>query len=355
MAFNFAAGIAKAGEGIADLAGKFTLEAQRADLAQQGVRLADELAGKRDETQRGFLDTQRVETQKFTGDQKGLDRTSAMDIQKLQSQTSLSVAGSAAASAKYASDAMKPVREAQIAASNAEAEGRKLDNELKTNQKTARRELEAATTGGNQAEIDAARLKVDIYDEGAALRTQQAKALRVETAGKELEQKDKKLISDTRNALVAAKDDPVKTAELKRNLHLLESSTADDRKDIAQWHTQAKIHESAMLATAARLSALEKEYGTSPTADALKEYLNKVMKQQERDFRAAAAQSQALLNALNPTAAVTGAPIDPNQFVTRKTGTSKAGTPAVTGAPEGTSILSRPAGTPMLPNQMLSP
>lgn len=105
MAFNIGQGLAGAADAVAKTAGTMTIESQRAELQKELVVLADQMATRRDDAQRGFLSSERVAGQEFQGGQKELDREAQREIQKLQSETSLATAGIAAGATKYSTDA----------------------------------------------------------------------------------------------------------------------------------------------------------------------------------------------------------------------------------------------------------
>jgi hypothetical protein len=80
---SFLNGLAAAGAGLADFAGKAGLEVQRSDLAMQQLTLANTLATQRDLTVEGVRHGHTMEQQEsqntFTGGQKALDRTSDLN------------------------------------------------------------------------------------------------------------------------------------------------------------------------------------------------------------------------------------------------------------------------------------
>lgn len=93
MAFDVSAGLSSMGTAVAATAGAATLEAQKADLEMQKVKLADELAGKREETQRQFLTAERLSTQGFQSGENVLNRASAKDLAQIQADATVKAAG----------------------------------------------------------------------------------------------------------------------------------------------------------------------------------------------------------------------------------------------------------------------
>jgi hypothetical protein len=302
--FNLGAGLSLLGETVGKFAGMAALEQQRAALQRDSLVLADQLASERESRGRKEAHGYAIETldKQQTYDAAKTDKTIAADLQR---------AGIAAGASKYSADAsvraaqmqidaMAPVRQAQVEASNAAAAGAKLDNDLKAAQSAARKELEAATTSGDETAIKAARDKVAIYDESAALRAQQARGLAVETDAKALKLKGDQLIQDAKDDILNAGNDQAKAAYARRRLRILESSTKEERQEIALWQQQAKLAEAAMTATMTRLTTLQGQGMLTPESKALEDTLQKVLQQQRREFAAAAARAAALLDSLDP-------------------------------------------------------
>lgn len=304
MAFDFGRGLSAMGEAVSKVAGDTLLDLQRADLQKQATILANDLATERES--RGRAEAHGYDMEKQTSQQTFMagenEKTRAAELQRtnISAEASKYSADKGFKARQLEIDAMAPVRQAQIEASQAQAEGSRLDNELKGNQAKARQELETATATGDQGAISAAKNKVAIYDEGAALRASQARALEVETQGKEIKAKADKLISDAKDDLLSAGDDPTKVADAKRRLAILESSTKEDRQEIALWQQQAKLAETAMTATMTRITALQNSGLMTPESKMLEQTLQRVMQQQQREFAAANRRAKALLDALDP-------------------------------------------------------
>lgn len=306
MAFDVGQGLSEMGKTVATTMGVAAIEAQRGELEKQRLQLANELAIQREDKQRVFQAGEAEKQRVFTAGEGDKERASRLEATKIS-------AGASVASARISADAslrgrqmeidaMKDVRAAQVEAQKVATAGAQLDNEIKTAQRDARKELQEATESGDQAKIAAAKAKVAIYDEGAALRTQQARSLEVETESKALKNNTEKLIQEAKDDLLkAAGNDPAKVAEAKRKIAILESSSKEDRSEIALWQQQAKIAETAMAATMAKLTALQNANPggmMTPESQATEAFLKKMLTQQEREYRAAAQQAMSLLNEL---------------------------------------------------------
>jgi hypothetical protein len=308
--FNVAAGLSQMGETVAKVTGAAALEQQKSGLETERLKLANQLAAERESKGRQEahgLDMQKLDkTQTFTAGESEKDRANRLEATRIS-------AGASVAAAKMQIDAMAPVRAAQIEAHRVETEGRKLDNDLKTSVSTARKELEAATADGDPVRIKAAQEKVSIYDEVSAFRTAQTKALSVDTDAKAQKLQADKLITDRKEELLKVQNDPARTAELKREIAILESSSKEERAEIALWQQQAKLAETAMTAAMTRLTTLTMDrYGAVAPEDAvLEKALQRILKQHEAEFKAASAQAKARLESLDPSkkkAATTDAP-----------------------------------------------
>lgn len=221
MAFDFGAGLANAGAAIADTAGKWTLEAQKADLETQKIKLADELAGAREEKGRAFTTSERVATQGFTSGENVLNRTNAKDIAQLSADAAVKSAGIHAGATMGAAQIGAASVDKQIASREKEhaldiatlEPGRNADVLAKTIANTnaqnvvdARKELDDATSKGDPAGVQAAKLKVynaeySGKDEVAKVSLYQAQAKILETA-----------LAQAQTRLVALQD-PIKQME----------------------------------------------------------------------------------------------------------------------------------------------
>lgn len=104
MAFDIGAGISAAATAISTLAGTAGLEAKRAELEREKIKFAAELSATAQEKQNIYLTGERLSGQDFQGTQKGLDRTSAENMETSRREASLAVANINSQSAKYTAD-----------------------------------------------------------------------------------------------------------------------------------------------------------------------------------------------------------------------------------------------------------
>lgn len=343
MAFNIERGLAAMGDAVGKVAGDALLDQQRAELQKESMILANQLASERES--RGRAEAHGYDMEKQTSQQTFMsgenEKNRAADLQRtnISAGASIAVANIGLKGRQMEIDAMAPVRQAQIEASNAQAAGTKLDNELKANQAKARSELDAATASGDAAAIAAAKSRVAIFDEGAALRASQAKALETETQAREIKLKADQLISDAKDDLLKAGDDPAKAADAKRRIAILESSTKEDRQEIALWQQQAKLAETAMTATMTRITALQNSGLLTPESRQLEQTLQKVMQQQQREFVSATRKAKALLDALDPDSRrTTGAEVPDLTKYMRKPGAKPEMSPMPPGLIDSTGM-----------------
>ena len=100
MAFDIGNGLSSMGTAVAATAGAYTLEAQKAELEMQKVKLADELAGGREEKQRGFLSG---ESEKERGSREkiaGETNATHLEVGKMTSAASMAHAGATLTAAR---------------------------------------------------------------------------------------------------------------------------------------------------------------------------------------------------------------------------------------------------------------
>lgn len=279
MAFNFGAGIAKAGEAIADTAGKYTLEAQRADLARQGIILADELAGKREGAQREFLSSERVEGQKFQSGEKVLDRTHGEKLAQLQADTAIRTAGISAGASKYAAD-----------------------------------------LGASERQKD--------RDQNAPLVAQQ-------TIAGHIKNQSEQGVLDARKELQTAREsgDPLKIKAAQQKEYDATYSSQQQVQQVSLFQAQAKLLEAAVTATQTRLVALQDPVKQmTPEGKALATTLEAQLKRQYAEFQAAMRTAdEALKNlpAYNPPGVGAGSGVIEYDAAGKRVGAPA--TPAVTG------------------------
>ncbi len=104
MAFDIGAGFSEMGKSVAQTAQAYTLEAQKADLETEKVKLADQLAGAREEKGRQFTTSEREATQTFTGGENEKTRGNQKDIATIGATAHLGAAGIAAGAARYSAE-----------------------------------------------------------------------------------------------------------------------------------------------------------------------------------------------------------------------------------------------------------
>lgn len=111
MAFDIGAGLAEAGKSVAQTAQAYTLESQKAELEKEKVLLADQLAGVREEKQRGFITSERVATQEFSGGENEKNRANTLAVaniglegHKISAGATIAAAQIGATERRYATD-----------------------------------------------------------------------------------------------------------------------------------------------------------------------------------------------------------------------------------------------------------
>lgn len=284
------AGLAEAGKNVADTAGKWTLEAQRADAETEKVKLIDQLTGVREERGRAFQTSERVATQGYQSGEKALDRANAMDIVKLQTDATVKAAGISAGPG-YASVAQRreefaagaPMREAQV-------EGVKAETLLK--QKGA-----ADYETEHQAITD--------------MRTAQTESYKTENLLKTIQAQSQQSILDAKKQLgeALASNDPAKIAEAKNNIFTAEFSAKDEVQRVSLYQAQARLIEQAMAATQAKLVVLQDPMKQmDPGAKVLADTLTKDLERQRGEYNAATRAAADALKNLPTSSPSSGAP-----------------------------------------------
>lgn len=174
MAFNFSAGLSLMGDSIAKTAGVLSIESQKQAAQKEMLELADQMANVRDDKQRTFQSSERVESQAWQGDQKSQDRSHAEKLANLQAETAIKTAGIGAGATMAAArmrsddarldradakekfdkqfDANKPLLSAEILAKEIKTNSEKLVLEART-------ELQKARESNDPAKIKAAQQK----------------------------------------------------------------------------------------------------------------------------------------------------------------------------------------------------
>lgn len=273
------AGLAEAGKNVADTAGKWTLEAQRADAETEKVKLIDQLTGVREEKGRAFQTSERVATQGYQSGEKALDRTNAMDMVKLQTEATVKAAGISAGPG-YASVAQRRAEfEAEAPTRAAKVEEMKADTGLK--QKTL-----AGYDTEHQSIMDFRKAQTESYKAENILKTIQSDSQKnVLDAKKQLD-----------DALVS--NDPAKIADAKNKIFAAEFSAKDETQRVVLYQSQARLIEQAMAATQSKLVALQDpSKSMTPAAQSLIETLTKDLDRQRMEYNTATkAAAEALKN-----------------------------------------------------------
>lgn len=287
MAFDLGNGLANAGTAVAATAGAYTLESQKADLENQKIVLADQLAGARQEKQNVFQSSERVATQGFTSGENVLNRQSGKDIAQIGADAAVKAAGMHAGAT---------VQAAQIGAASSAAN-------LK------------ATLEQNKPLIDAEVLTKTIANTNAQTLADAKKAL-----------EDARTSSDP-NALKAA----------QQKVYDAEYSSQSQVQQVSLYQAQAKISESAMNLVQSKIASLQASPSSMmPETQATIRQLQAQLKQRESEFNAAMRTADdALKNlpAYNPPGTQGGTTPDLNKYL--KAPAAVAPVPVPTGAPSG--------------------
>jgi hypothetical protein len=108
MAFNIGNGLSEMGKSVAQTAQAYTIEAQKAELETQRLKLANDLAMERESVGRresaAFAETAAEKQRGWQSGEFQLNRDSEERRAKAQNETSLAVAGTSAAATRYSAD-----------------------------------------------------------------------------------------------------------------------------------------------------------------------------------------------------------------------------------------------------------
>lgn len=268
MAFNVGQGLSLMGTAIAKTAGDWIGESHRAELQREAMVLADQLAGAREEKGRQFQTSERVESQKYQSGEKSADRAHGEKLALLQADTAIKTAGIGAGATLTAAQ----MRSADAAAERKQR-GEQFDKEF----------------AAKQPIIDA-----DVL----------AKTIRTAS---------EKNVLDARKELDEAttSGDQAKIAAAKQKVYNAEYSSKDEVQQVSLYQAQARLIEQQLTAAQARLVALQNNDMTSmtPEGKAAIEKMQAYVTRLERDFTAATSTAQAALKRLPQYgAAVTGTP-----------------------------------------------
>lgn len=297
MAFDFSAGLSLMGEAVSKTAGAYTLEAQRAEAQKEMMVLADQMAGVRDEKQRGFMKSERIEGQTYQSGEKALDREQQTTITKMQMENAVKTA-QISAGPGYARVALEreqfkagePLREAQL-------QGVKADVDLKT--KTA-----ANYDEEHKARVDQFKAQTKAYDAKTILEGIQTDAL--------------KMVTDAKAELSAAEkaNDPPAIEAARKKLQIANLGANDGQQQVSAAQAEAKLWETAFKETQQRLVIMQDPMkAMTPGAEKLVKELERQYAEQVRAFNAAAKEAARLRQ----------------QY---RIGGTEAAAPPVTGAPD---------------------
>lgn len=295
MAFDFGNGLSALGTAVEKTAGAYTLETQKAELEQQKIVLADQLAGAREEKGRQFTTSERVATQGFTAGENVENRKSALGIAQLQADAAVKAAGIHAggtvAAAQIGATAHSGDVMAQIKA-QAEAEDKRLAQ--------------------NKPLVDA------------------------EVLAKNIASTNVKQLQEARDEKVAARssNDPIKIKQADQKIYDLEYSSQTAVQQASVYQAQAKLAENAYTSAQTRLvQAQNSTMATMPENKALIDSLAKQVEQLRSEYSAAVRTAQDAVKNLpsyNPPVAGTDAPgvIQYDSKGNRVTGAPAAAPPA---------------------------
>lgn len=158
MAFDIGAGLAEAGKAVAQTAGTYLLESQKADLEKEKLVLADQLAGAREEKQRGFVTSERVATQDFTGGENEKTRANSLAVANIGLEGHKISAGATVAAAQIGASERRYATDKQFDAHKLDVEERRYttDKTAEANKETIaeRRYATDKTFEGHKYTID---------------------------------------------------------------------------------------------------------------------------------------------------------------------------------------------------------
>jgi hypothetical protein len=166
MAFSLMNGLSTMGAAVADYAGKAGLEAQRADLAQQQLTLADQLATVRESTGRKesgeIAATAAAKAQDFTGSENEKNRQATTSNLQI-SEAGANSRNAASVGAQYAQIAAgEPGRAQEILASRAKVALETVQTQNATDLRTAHQALQEETGKPNADPAKIATLKSQV-------------------------------------------------------------------------------------------------------------------------------------------------------------------------------------------------
>lgn len=117
-------GLSAMGTSLAQTAQAATLDTLRAQAEQDKIKLADQLAGVREEKGRQFQTSEREATQTFTGGENEKNRTTTLEGHRISASATLGASATSAAASRYNADK-------QFEAAKLRAEKETVPNEIK--------------------------------------------------------------------------------------------------------------------------------------------------------------------------------------------------------------------------------
>lgn len=325
MAFDFSAGLSLMGKAIADTAGAWTLQAQKDAAQQEMVKLADDLAGKREDKGRAFQTSERVAGQQFQSGEKALDRTQQMDITKMQMENAVKTAqiGAGPGHARVALEreqftAGAPLRAAQL-------EGVKADTDLKTKTAAGYEEERKSVIAQHKA---------------------QTQKWTADTVLTDIQAKSAKTVFDAKEEYTKAvnRGDAAAIAATEKALNIAQMGANEGQHQVSTALTLAKLYETAAEKTQQKMITMQDatKQGT-PGAAALMETLQKQYDDQVRLANTAIKNAAALQKRYQIGYTAPETPTvdlsDPKYF-------SQPKTPQINGAPKKPPSLMNNSGGP---------
>lgn len=269
MALDVSAGLSQMGESVGKVAGLAALEQQKSGLEAEKIRLANDLAGQREEKQRQFTTSERVSTQQFTSGENKENRDNAVKLANITADAAVKSAGIHAGGT--------------IAAANISATSHLagIDKQL----------------AQNKPLIDAEALAKSITNTNAQM---------VQDARKE--------ITDAR-----ASGDPARVRAAQQKEYDATYSSQAQVQQVSLYQSQAKLIESALTAAQTKLVALQDPMKTmTPESKAVAAQLQKQVDDLQRQFQAAVKTAEDAVKNLPaynpPTGGAPGAP-DLNKYL----------------------------------------
>lgn len=327
MAFDIGAGLAEAGKSLAQTAQAYTLESQKAELEQEKIKLADQLAGAREEKQRSFVTSEREATQKFTGGENALNRDNVVKLANISAAASIQSAGIHAGATLGAARMNIDARRAEAAEQRKfEGEQRELDRGFRREERTDERQFQSGEKALDRAadkERVAAQVKSHMdgisaqilaqsnlqqssqefqSKEKALDREQQKPLLDAEVIQKQVKAASDQIVLDARKDLQTATQsgDAAKIEAAKQNLAVAEYTSKDDFQQVVAYQAQARLIEANLSNKQAKLAALQSSGSASFTPEGKQAIaaMTREVERLQRDFDTAVAAARQAITRL---------------------------------------------------------